>query len=160
MVLSWGWGEEEEGGDWEGVELAERRERRARLRSTVRCRWQLMFWGLRSQAQQKPLLSLDALREGALHKLCAQPRQSWEKPTHSSPPGWLLTLHYLTFPPTQLYMTQVPEVALRRCEHHESGYQPKLMKVKRRLFPPTSTGLSISSRFSLRLSLHVPRKMR
>lgn len=31
-------------------------------------------------------------------------------------------------------MTQVLEVALRRCEHHESGYQPKLMKVKRGFF--------------------------
>lgn len=156
-MLSWGWGEEEEGGDWEGAELTERRERRARLRSMARCRWQLMFCGLQSQAQQKTLLSLDALGEEALHKLCAQPWQSWEKTTSLSPLGWLLTLHYLTFSLTQLYMTQVPEVALRRCEHHESGYQPK---VKRGLFPSTSTGLSISSRFSLRLSLHVPEKTR
>ena len=138
----------------------ERRERRARLRSMVRCWWQLMFCSLWLQAQQKLLLSLDVLREGALHKLCAQPRQSWEKPTSSSPPGWLLMLHYLTFSLTQLYMTRVPEVALKRCEHHESGYQPKLMKVKRGFFPPTSTGLSINSRLSLRLSLHVPKEMR
>lgn len=77
-MLSRDWGEEEEGGDWEGAELVERRERRARLRSMARCWWQLMFCGLCSQDQQKLLLSLDALREGALHKLCAQPRRSWE----------------------------------------------------------------------------------
>lgn len=159
-MLSWGWGEEEEGGDWEGAELAERRERRVALRSPARCQQQLMFCGLCLQAQQMPLLSLDALREGALHKRCTQPRQSWENPTSSSPPGWLLALHYLTFSPTQLCITQVPEVTLRRCEHHESGGEPKLTKVKRGLFPPTSTGLSICSVYRLRLFLHTLKKIR
>jgi len=75
-VLSWGWGEEEEGGDSEGEELVEKKESRSRLRSTARCRWQLILYGLQSQAQQKLLLSLDELREGALHKICASPWQS------------------------------------------------------------------------------------
>lgn len=56
---------------------------------------------------------------------------SW---TSSFPLGRLLTLHYLTFSLTQLYVTQVPEAAIRRCEHHEPGCQPKLMKVKRGFF--------------------------
>lgn len=136
----------------------------ARLSSGAR-RWgQPAFRRLPSRAERNrkksPTLQLgwDALGQGTRHKLRAGAWQSWEK--LSPPPGWLLRPHYLTFPPPQLDMTQVPGVALRRCEHHEPGKQPKLGKVKRGIFPPSSTGLSINSSFTLWLSLRVPKKMR
>lgn len=78
MALSWDWGEEEEGGMagrgqslWRGAG--------ARLRSRARCWGQLMFRDLPSQAEQNPLLSWDALGQGARHKLQAGVWQSWEK---------------------------------------------------------------------------------